>query len=84
MLKSDKPYRCKDGGIAKCIVCGMLYNDDFIDKGDKGRASNGGTRYLCSKDCLYTYYDYQIEQEKLAYRKMYQYELKRKVCNEPL
>jgi hypothetical protein len=32
-----------------CIVCGKPYDDSFYDKGDRGRADNGGQRYLCSK-----------------------------------
>ena len=42
----------------KCVICGKLYDDNFVDKGSTGRP-------LCSKECLNIYYDRYLKRESL-------------------
>lgn len=73
-----------------CIVCGKPYDDSFYDKGDRGRADNGGKRYLCSKACrdisantldnIHSEYNKKIySNSKLALVNMRLYESNRKL-----
>lgn len=60
---------------ASCVICGIEYNDSFYDKGNKGRCSSGGTRYLCSRECYSKHFDICLKQvvldneQKMAQRK---------------
>ena len=65
ILKKNKPFKEYTHKNPHCIVCDKPYDSSFYDKGDMGMAKiNGGTRYVCNKDCYSAYADYWINVEK--------------------